>query len=542
MEILNVENLSFKYASGGGQVLSDVSFSVARGEFVTVCGATGSGKSTLLRMIKRELSPLGEKSGNIKICGVPQSEMSDIDAAKKIGFVFQHPEQQIVCDKVWHEIAFGLENLGAPQKVIRRRVAETAAYFGIEEIFYKKTAELSGGEKQLVALASVMAMEPELILLDEPTSRLDPIAVKEFISTLRRICRETGTTVVIVEHSLGDLLEISDKLLVLENGKVAAFGAPRDALAQLGATGSTFDMLPCAPKIYLGTGAFGVCPLGVTDGREYVENNFSNVVRAFEKAPAERSEKVALGMKNVFFRYNKSDRDVLSDLSFDVREGEIFAVLGGNGSGKTTALCAAAGLYRVYSGEIKIFGKKISEYKNQTLYDGCLTMLFQDVQTLFLKNTVREELADVGGKDFSLPYDISHLYDKHPYDLSGGEQQLVALGKVLLTKPRLLLLDEPTKGLDGGAKRRLSEVIKGLKASGVTVVIVTHDAEFAALTADRCALFFRGEIISSGEPREFFSSNGFYTTEASRMTRGYYDEAVTADDVVSLCRLNGRRA
>ena len=322
MEILNVENLSFKYASGGGQVLSDVSFSVARGEFVTVCGATGSGKSTLLRLIKRELSPLGEKSGNIKICGAPQSEMSDTDAAKKIGFVFQHPEQQIVCDKVWHEIAFGLENLGTPQNVIRRRVAETAAYFGIEEIFYKKTAELSGGEKQLVALASVMAMEPELILLDEPTSRLDPIAVKEFISTLRRICRETGTTVVIVEHSLGDLLEISDKLLVLDGGKVAAFGSPRDALAQLDVNGSTLDMLPCAPKIYLGTGALGVCPLGVTDGREYVENNFKNDVRALEKAPRERSEKVALAMKNVYFRYDKSGRDVLSDLSFDVREGE----------------------------------------------------------------------------------------------------------------------------------------------------------------------------------------------------------------------------
>ena len=541
MEILNVENLSFKYPQSDGQVLSDVSFSALRGEFITVCGSTGSGKSTLLKMIKRELSPLGEKSGEIRIFGAPQAQMSDYDAARKVGIVFQHPEQQIVCDKVWHEIAFGLENLGEPRELIRRRVAETAAYFGIENIFYKKTAELSGGEKQLVALASVMAMEPDIILLDEPTSRLDPIAVKEFIATLRRVCREMGTTVIIVEHSLGDLLEISDKLLVLENGRVAAFGAPRDAVAALGKNSSVAEMLPCAPRVYLGTDAGGVCPLGITDGREYIEKNFKNDVRSLERKAGDRSENIALELKNVYFKYQKNGRDILSDLSMKVYDGEIFAILGGNGSGKTTALGVIAGLLRAYAGDIKIFGKKSSEYKNQTLYKNCLSMLFQDVQTLFLKNTVYEELVDVGGKDFSLPYDISSLYSKHPYDLSGGEQQLVALAKVLLTKPRILLLDEPTKGLDGGVKKQISDVIKGLKKSGITVVVVTHDADFAANTADRCALFFGGEVISSGEPREFFSSNVFYTTEACRMTRGYYDGAVTSDDVVALCRLNGRR-
>jgi len=541
MEILNVENLSFKYPQSDGHVLSEVSFSVSRGEFVAVCGATGSGKSTLLKMIKRELSPLGEKSGKITVCGVPQDELDDFNAAKKVGFVMQDPEQQIVCDKVWHEIAFGLENLGAPRQLIRRRVAETAAYFGIENIFYKKTAELSGGEKQLVALASVMAMEPEIILLDEPTSRLDPIAVKEFISTLRRVCRETGTTVVIVEHSLGDLLEISDKLLVLEDGRVAAFGAPRDAIAALDKNAAVVDMLPCAPRVRLNTDSVGACPLGVTDGREYIEKSFKNDVRALERKAPDHGENTALELKNVYFKYNRTDSDVLSGLSLKVNEGEIFSILGGNGSGKTTALCVIAGLLRSYAGEIRIFGKKISEYKNQTLYKNCVSMLFQDVQTLFLKNTVLEELVDVGGDDISLPYDISHLYSKHPYDLSGGQQQLVALAKVLLTKPRLLLLDEPTKGLDGGAKKRMAEVIKGLKNSGVTVVIVTHDADFAATVSDRCALFFRGEIISSGETREFFDENVFYTTEACRMTRGYYDGAITVDDVIALCRINGRR-
>ena len=542
MEILRIENLTFTYAGAKSPVLSDVSFSVDAGEFVTVCGATGSGKSTLLKMIKRELTPEGEKLGKINICGKDQSDLSPTEAAEKIGFVFQHPEQQIVCDKVWHELAFGLENLGTPRETIRRRVAETACFFGIEDIFYKKTAELSGGQKQLVALASVMTMRPEILLLDEPTSRLDPVASAEFVSTLKRLSRETGVTVIIVEHSLGELLGISDKLLVLDGGKIADYDAPRKVISRIPGSSAIMKTLPAAPKIYLSLGAVGDCPLDVSEGRDYIRRNFKNDVRSLEKPAENRPTEPALEMKNVFFRYAKKEKDALAGLTLDVARGEIFGILGGNGSGKTTALCVAAGLYRAFSGKIKIFGKDISEYKNQTLYKNCLSMLFQDVQTVFLKNTVREELESVGGKNIDLPYDVSHLYDKHPYDLSGGEQQLVALGKVLLTNPRLLLLDEPTKALDGAAKETLASVIKGLKDRGVTVVIVTHDTDFAAAICDRCAMFFSGEAISTGAPRDFFSDNGFYTTEASRLTRGYYDGAVTVDDAVELMKLGGRRA
>ena len=540
MEILKIEGLNFTYAGAETPVLSDVSFSVGRGEFITVCGATGSGKSTLLRMIKRELTPEGEKSGMITVCGTPQDGLSALDAAKKIGFVFQHPEQQIVCDKVWHELAFGLENLGTPSDVIRRRVAETASFFGIDDIFYKKTSELSGGQKQLVALASVMAMRPEILLLDEPTSRLDPIASAEFVSTLKRLSRETGVTVVIVEHSLGELLGISNKLLVLDGGRVAVFAPPREAISKL-TVETVKKTLPAAPKIYLSLGAAGDCPLTVAEGREFIEKNYKNDTRALPETAREISAEPALEMKNVFFRYGKDEKDALCGMSLKVNAGEIFCVLGGNGSGKTTALGVCSGILRAFSGEVRVFGKKLKDYKNQTLYKNCLSMLFQDVQTVFLKNTVREELESVGGKNIDLPYDVSHLYNKHPYDLSGGEQQLVALGKVLLTHPRLLLLDEPTKALDGAAKEALEGVLKDLKNQGMTVVIVTHDTDFAASVADRCAMFFAGEVISEGGVREFFSDNSYFTTEAARMTRGYYDNAVTPRDVCELCRQNGRR-
>ena len=541
MEVVVVKNLSFKYAGSDEYSLSDVSFSVGQGELVVLCGATGSGKSTLLRMLKRELVPEGDRRGDVVICGTRQDELSPRDAASKVGLVFQDPERQTVCDKVWHELAFGLENLGYPVGEIRRRVAETASFFGIEGIFDKKIAELSGGQKQLTALASVMAMRPSVLLLDEPTSRLDPIARAEFISTVSRLCRETGITVIIAEHSLGDLLGICDRLMALDGGRIVSFDAPRNAVPKIKDRRALSLTLPCAPRIYLETGSVGECPLDISSGQKYIQNNFKNDIREISDNENKSPGEPALELKNVFFRYKKTDPDALCDVSLSIGRGEIFAILGGNGSGKTTLLSLSAGLLSPYSGKVCVFGKKISEYKNQTLYKNCVSMLFQDVQTVFVRNTVGEDLADVGGKDFKLPYDITHLYNKHPYDLSGGEQQLAALGKVLLTKPRLLLLDEPTKGLDGAAKEDFISVLKKLRDDGTTIVIVTHDTDLSARVADRCAMIFCGEIMSVSDRRSFFCENSFYTTEAARISRGYYDGAVTVDDVSALCKRNGRR-
>jgi len=541
MEILAVSGLTFTYPQCAEPAVSDISFSLEQGEFAVLCGATGSGKSTLLRMLKRELTPLGEKKGSVRFCNTDLSELPDRRSASAIGFVMQKPEQQVVTDKVWHELAFGLENLGTPPDEISRRIAEMASYFGIGEWYDKDVAELSGGQKQLLNLASILVMQPELLILDEPTAQLDPIAAADFIATLRRLCSDFSITIIIAEHRLEDVVPLCDRLLVMDKGQLIANGKPSEVISELKERPDILCGMPAAARLYAELSGSESCPLTVREGRDFIENNFSNTARGLPQALYEHSESAAMEFSDVFFRYSREEKDILDGLSFTVYEKEIFCILGGNGSGKTTALSAAAGLLKPYSGKIKVFGKRLKDYKNRSLYRECLAMLPQDVQTVFLKSTVRQELDECSADISALPYDISHLMDKHPYDLSGGEQQLTALAKVLASKPKLLLLDEPTKGLDAAAKLNITGILRKLKEKGVTVVIVTHDVEFAAVCADRCAMFFGGRIVSTGTPNEFFSRNSFYTTAISRMTRGYYDNSVTIDDAVKLCTLNGRK-
>lgn len=538
MEILTVKNLSFSYPACRERVLNDISFSLRKGDFVTLCGATGSGKSTLLRMLKREITPAGEKNGEILFYKTPLESLSPYDSARKIGFVRQRAEHQTVTDKVWHELAFGPESLKLPQGVIRRRVAEISGYFGIESWFERDISELSGGQLQLLNLAAVMIMEPELLILDEPTARLDPIAAADFISVLLRLNRELSLTILAAEHRLEDILPVSSRLMAMENGRIAAFGDVRTTAQKLCIQHKIPEDMPTAVRFYSLFDIKTPCPITVREGAEFIRQHFKNKNRTLDYPEYLPEKTAALEFSAVGFRYTREGADILKNLSFTVYTGEIFCILGGNGSGKTTLLETAAGLNRPVCGKIRVFGKKISEYKDGALYQKCLALLPQDVQTVFLKNTVREEL---GGASLPFAFDMERLAQKHPYDLSGGEQQLAALAKILSRKPRLLLLDEPTSGLDAEAKRTLSSILKNLKKSGVSVVIVTHDAEFAACCADRCALFFRGEILSSDVPQKFFSENSFYTTAASRMTRGYYDNAVTVEDAQKLCLLNGQR-
>ena len=532
MEILRVEDLKFAYRiRPDKQALDGVSFALNRGDLLCVCGATGGGKSTLLKMLKKELTPSGEKSGRVLICGKSPDEMSERESAATVGFVMQRPEQQIVTDKVWHELAFGLENLAVPQKEIRRRVSEIAGYFGIESWFEMNTDELSGGQKQLLNLAAVMVMQPEILVLDEPTAQLDPIAASNFIATVVKLNRELALTVVIVEHRLEDIIPVSDKLLVLEDGKVVSFGNTRDCVAGLIGNERLLRSMPAAVRVYAATrdtagkaGGFAcnykdsMLPLDVCEGRSYIEDHFGNEIRAQSAAETNtKDDEYALEFKEVYLRYSKDGSDVLRGMDLKVRKGEIFCILGGNGAGKSTAVSAAAGLVRPYSGQIKVFGKKLKEYRGQELYRNCVAMLPQDVQTVFTEDNYE---------------------GRHPYDLSGGEQQLAALKIVLETDPRLLILDEPTKGIDVYAAEQMGKKLRELADKGVTVVIVTHDVEFAARLADRCALLFNGEITSCDSAKEFFAGNYFYTTAANRMTRGFYDGVVTAEDAVRLCRLN----
>lgn len=541
MEILKVENLSFTYPLCSEPTVRSVSFSVEKGEFIVLCGATGSGKSTLLHTLKRELTPNGELTGKIIFEGAELSSLEPKRSAAEIGFVMQSPQHQIVTDKVWHELAFGLESLGLPQDEISRRVAETASAFGLGELYERETEELSGGQKQLLSLAAVLVMQPKLLILDEPTAQLDPIAASEFIITVKKLNQDYGITVIMSEHRLEEAVTVCDRLMVMEKGTIIVDDIPEKAVSCLGDRPDILRGMPSAARLFTELNGRGICPLTVRSGRSFIEKNYGNFLKDLPEEKYIHSSNAAIEFSNVFFRYEKNSPDILKGMMLKVYEGELFCVLGGNGSGKTSFLKAASGLVKPYSGSIKIFGEKLSSYKNQSLYRNCLTMLPQDVQTVFLKNTVREELEECGANTEELPFNLSQIMDKHPYDISGGQQQLVALAKALASDPRLILLDEPTKGLDAMSKLRIISVLRSLTNSGTTVLIVTHDVEFAAECSDRCALFFNGKTAAPDIPRRFFSKNSFYTTAVSRMTRGIFGSAATVADAVKLCRMNSER-
>ena len=560
MELLKVENLSFTYPGQDKPALRQVSFTVNSGEFVVLCGESGCGKTTLLRLLKRELAPHGERTGEISYLGCPQQELDERTAACEIGFVMQNPENQIVMDKVWHELAFGLENMGLPQQKIRRRVGEMACFFGIDEWFRKETHHLSGGQKQLLNLASIMAMQPKLLILDEPTSQLDPIAASDFIGTLVKLNRELGTTILMTEHRLEEVFPAADKAGVMEEGKMLLWDVPRTVGKRLREIRENHKMLvglPSAVRIY---NALDVpeaeCPLTVREGREFLDAYFTNQVRQKKEAAQQLmpGEETALLLKNVWFRYERETPDILEGVKLEIKKGEIVSILGGNGSGKTTLLSVIAGLNRAYRGKIRVFGKKIKSYKGNELYRGTLGLLPQNPQSGFLREAVREdyhELKKVMGDTeqemeekiarIAKLLKIEELLDQHPYDLSGGQQQKAALGKILLLQPKLLLLDEPTKGIDAYSKFRLMELMRRLQSEGITILMVTHDVEFAASVSNRCAMFFDRELTSVDPPEEFFCDNSFYTTAANRIARQMYDGVVTCEDVVGLCKENGRK-
>lgn len=546
MEILTVKNLNFSYPDAASPALENISFSVREGEFIVLCGESGCGKTTLLRLLKRELAPAGEISGEISLFDKPQSELDERASASEIGYVMQNPEMQIVTDKVWHELAFGMEGLGFESEKIRLRAGEMAGYFGIDSWFRADTASLSGGQKQLLSLASVMALSPRLLLLDEPTAQLDPVSASNFISDIYRLNRDLGVTVIIAEHRLEELLPIADRTAVMEGGRLIAFDSPRAVCNTLGSRPISAGF-PAAARISAALGA-GESPLTVREGRHFLSS--LDIRRGASLPDREDADgENAIEMKNTWFRYERNAPDILRGLNLSVKRGEIFSLLGGNGAGKTTVLKVLSGIEKPYRGKIKLLGKNIKDYRGNELHFHNVALLPQNVHDAFLRDTVEGDLRDMCRvlgysaaqteekvRTVSERLGISRLFDKHPYDLSGGEAQKCALAKILLSEPKILLLDEPTKGIDAHAKLILRDILFSLKREGVTVIAVTHDTEFAAIASDKCALFFDGEVISPSSPRNFFSGNDFYTTAASRISRGIFENTVTVDDVVLLAK------
>lgn len=549
MALLRVEGLSFAYPNAPVRALDKVDLQINKGEYVVLCGPSGCGKTTLLRQVKPGLQPAGAREGNVFYREKPIEDIPALKAAAEIGFVQQNPDNQIVTDYVWHELAFGLENMGFPVPVIRRRVAEMAAFFGMETWFRSKTTELSGGQKQLMNLASALAMGPKLLILDEPTSMLDPLAARSLLQAVQRINRELGVAILLTEHRLDEVFPVADRVVTMDGGCVLTDGAPSELAKELSQSpdkSRIYFGLPAAVRIFSELGRTEDLPLTVRDGRQKLEamagidNDAAEVSEpaAKQAAGADKDDRASertkadtvLEGKELWFRYNEKSADVLRGASIKLGRGELFCLLGGNGAGKTTLLKILCGLAKPYRGKTKLEkGKK-------------LCMLPQNARTLFVADTAEKELLDSsdGDRDLALKMaerlELTPLLARHPYDLSGGETQRLALGKLLLRNADVLILDEPTKGLDAYAKAGLAKILKGLTEDGVSILVVTHDVEFAATYADRCALMFDGQLMSEGGPHDFFAGNRFYTTDANRIASEVFPKAITCEEVIALCR------
>ena len=564
MSTIEFKNVYFRYPLADVNALDGVDFSVNESDFVVICGKSGCGKTTLLRHMKKSLVPYDEFSGSVAYSGKEIMDLPDRVSAADIGFVQQNPDNQVVTDKVWHELAFGLESLGFDNATIKRRVAEMASYFNIQTWFRKDVSQLSGGQKQLMNLASIMAMQPKVLVLDEPTSQLDPIAASEFLRTVQKINRDLGTTVIISEHRLEEVFTMADKVMVMDKGKVLAYDEPRKIGSMLAGTGEhdrnpMFYGLPAVMKIYQSTDGGDSSPLTIREGRLWVnktvgdayregipeqtdQNLYGNTVEAGKERTAQdssnsqgRTNGPAITVRDLWFRYDKKSQDVLRDLNLTVDRDQLFCVLGGNGVGKSTTLKVIANILKQQRGKVTV--------------NGTLAMLPQNPQALFTEISVEDELMEALHEvneldevkvqkvlDMLDTMEISHLRKSHPYDLSGGEQQRLALGKVLLLDPEIILLDEATKGLDPFFKISLARVLKKLTDNGKTLFMVSHDIEFCAEYADTCAMFFDGGIVSVGKPHEFFPGNNFYTTSSNKMAREHFPDAITWEEVAACVR------
>lgn len=536
MAAFAIEHLTFAYPKAVERALDDVSFSVREGEFFLLCGVSGGGKSTLLRHLKSVLTPYGTRSGRVLLDGKPLETWDARTQAQRIGFVLQQPDDQLVTDKVWHELAFGLESLGTDAQTMRLRVGEMASFFGIRTWFDRSVDTLSGGQKQLLNLASVMAMHPDVLVLDEPTGQLDPIAAAEFLHTVQRLNRELGVTVILSEHRLEDALPMADRAAVLEQGRLTALGTPDEVARALLERGSPFfAAMPTPVRVWGGVGAPGKCPLDIRAGRALLETLRPSPLPATD-TPADSDGAPLLQLRECWFRYDRDGADVLKGLSLTVRAGELLAIVGGNGAGKSTALAVLAGQRRPYRGKVLQKAKRIAA-------------LCQEPRAMFVKDSVRADLEDAL-RTLSLPaaerqprmeaavaaMALSPLLERHPFDLSGGEQQRAAIAKLLLARPDVLLLDEPTKGMDAAFRASFGALLRALCEQGTAVVLVSHDIEFCAAYADRAALLFDGQILSEGRTRAFFAGNHFYTTAANRMARPWLPDAILCREVIEACR------
>lgn len=547
MEIFTINNLSFRFPATDNWVIRDLSMAIKEGEFVVLGGPSGCGKTTLLRLLKKELAPVGETQGDIMYAGKLLESWDAQTSIEEIGFVFQDPDNQIVMDDVMQEIVFGMENLGYSTIEMRKRVAEMVHFFGLEDLLQAKPSELSGGQKQMLNLLSVLLLQPRVLLLDEPTSQLDPVAAKDLLNMLERLNEEMGITIILVEHRLEELFAVADRIMFMKDGKIEYDGPSREVIFSLYEKGDEqfLSYIPSLSQIYLKRVERPIqqkIPLTVKECRQWL-SSLTKENRDQKEKVISQSEETVLSLKNVSFRYEKQGSLILKNLSLTIRQGEYFALVGGNGSGKTTALKVCTGIVKPQRGSVQLFRKDASKLKGKDKF-GKIAYLPQNPRAFFVHDTIEKEMIESAQRlqlhdskakiDAMLElFQITRLRERHPHDCSGGEMQKAALACMLLSKPDILFIDEPTKGLDPISKSQFATLLQNLHEEGLTIVMVTHDIEFAAKYAERCAMMFNGDITVEGTPNELFKGNYFYTTAINRATRGDY-EVLTLEEAVEL--------
>lgn len=546
MPIFQVNNLSYYYPESEKPALKGINISVEEGEFLLVAGGSGSGKSTLARALAGLVPDFygGVFSGRVLFKGRDICRMDRRKLSRHVGMVFQDPEKQLVKTEAEAEIAFGLENLGLPQQEMFRRVAEVMDFLDLAEAKGRFIDKLSGGQKQKIALASVLAMQPEAIILDEPTSQLDPASAEEFFNLIKRLNEEMGKTVVLIEQRLERCFHLADRVAIMKHGELIIEGAPQDVAVKSAAGGIPF--IPPVTRFFAGVG-FSEIPVTVKEGRkilqEYIPLQDGDTAppqsKDFDKLTV-NDEDAVLELKNVWFSY-KDKRNVLREINLRIFPGEFVAILGANGAGKSTLLKIMSCLLFPDRGKVLFHGKECG--KNQEIYQGGkAAYLSQNPNDYLFQDTVEQEL-DFTLKNFGMPdggridrilekLDLKRHRNKNPRDLSSGERQRVALASVLVTEPDLVLLDEPTRGVDYALKADLGGFLVDLCKGGVSVAVVTHDVEFAAEYAKRVIILYDGKVVSDGPTKQVLGNSMFYSTQMARMCRGFAANIMTVEDAI----------
>lgn len=537
MELFKIENLTFSYPENEKKVLSDISISIKEGDIVLIAGRSGCGKTTLLNHLKSSMTPAGSCSGSISYKSIALADVDFKTQSKEIGYVLQNPSDQTVTDKVWHELCFGAENIGMDPDDIARRIAETSNFFDIGEWYDRDVNDLSGGQKQLVNLAAVMVLGPDVLILDEPTAQLDPVSANEFLNAIYRINNELGTTIIMTEHRLESVFSHADQLVYLEDGKVVYDGSPSVFYPEMKSRGrlttsNCFYFLPTVMQVYYSLEESGTAPSSVRDGRAWLTEYATDkgiLGLTYHREYARPYAETILELKDIFFRYEKNGKDILKALNLKLEKGSIFSVIGGNGRGKSTLLKLISGHITAYSG--KIIHEKSCK----------ISVLPQECTLMFSHDSVREELSGMSSNQEKIDeavelFELNGLLDRHPFDISMGQQKCLGLAMLYLSECDILLLDEVTGGLDPVFKEKFGYYFQEMKKSGKSIVSVSHDIEFCSRFSDYVGMLFNGDLIGTDRPNRFFFSNTFYTTLGARLSKGIFNDTVNSEDIINICK------